>query len=138
MQRDPEHVASSREVVVDCSLSTVHASYQQFHVTGRSRLTIPSGPLHLATSASPENKRGLSKKMMKAKKGMTLKKVGYLKQNEAKQKEKDDDEKKKVVSGSADPSQRFERAAEIRKPGVRFPVKMRVHFGVKMRSRWFI
>ena len=33
--------------------------------------------------------------MMKAKKGMTLKKVGYLKQNEEKQKEKDDDEKKK-------------------------------------------
>ena len=45
--------------------------------------------------------------------------------------------KKKVVSRSTDPSQGLEGVTEIRKPGVRFPVEVRMCFGVRMRSRWF-
>ena len=41
---------------------------------------------------------------------------------------------KKVVSGSTDPSQSLERAAEIRKSGVRFPVDVRICFGTRT---WF-
>ena len=35
----------------------VYLTYQHGHVTGRSHATIPSGPLPLATSVSPENKK---------------------------------------------------------------------------------
>jgi hypothetical protein len=45
--------------------------------------------------------------------------------------------KKRTVSMNMDPSQGPERAAEIRKPGVRFPVEVRICFGVKTRLRWF-
>ena len=45
---------------------------------------------------------------------------------------------KKLVSGSMDPSQRLERAAEIGKPGVGFPVKVRMRFGLKMWLKLFI
>ena len=53
-----------------------------------------------------------------------------------KQKGWDNDERKMILM-STDPSQGLERAAEIRKPGVRFPVEVRICFGVKMRWRWF-
>jgi hypothetical protein len=43
-----------------------------------------------------------------------------------------------IYDRSTDPSQGLERAAEIGKPGVGFPVKVRIRFGVKMRLRWFI
>ena len=43
-----------------------------------------------------------------------------------------DKNKKEMVSRGTDPSQSLERAAEIRKPGVRFPVEVRICFGVKM------
>ena len=42
------------------------------------------------------------------------------------------DKKRKMVSKGTDPSQSFEGAAEIRKPGVRFPVEMRICFGIRM------
>jgi hypothetical protein len=45
--------------------------------------------------------------------------------------------KKRVVSMNTDPSQGLEGAAEIRKPGVRFPVEMRICFGVKMWLKRF-
>ena len=41
---------------------------------------------------------------------------------------------KKMVSRGTDPSQSLERAAEIRKSGVRFPVEVRICFGMRM---WF-
>jgi len=52
--------------------------------------------------------------------------------------ERDEMITKRMVSMSADPSQRLEGATEIRKPGVRFPVEVRICFGVKMGLRWFI
>ena len=45
--------------------------------------------------------------------------------------------KKRRVSMNTDPSQGPKGAAEIRKPGVRFPVEMRICFGVRMELRWF-
>jgi hypothetical protein len=45
--------------------------------------------------------------------------------------------KNKMVSMSTNPSQSLEGAAEIRESGVRFPVEVRMCFGVKRWLRWF-
>jgi hypothetical protein len=37
-----------------------------------------------------------------------------------------------MVSIGTDPSQSLERTTEIKKPGVRFPVEVRICFGVRM------
>ena len=145
--RCPEQVTSSREHGWIRLKSMVHGYrfYQEGHVTERSCLTVPSSPLPLTTSSSSEQKRlAESKDSEQEKKRFKSKKSGVSKRNAdtwgkiKMRKMKYDDKMKKVVSRSAAPSQSLERAAEIRKPGVRFPVKVRTCFGVKMWSRWFI
>jgi hypothetical protein len=45
------------------------------------------------------------------------------------------EKKKNLVSRGTNPSQSLEGATEIRKPRVRFPVEVRICFGVRMWLR---
>ena len=64
----PERVASSREVVVCCSDATLHVyvMLSTWSHDWKVMPTVPSGPLPLATSASPEHKK--TKQMKRVKK----------------------------------------------------------------------
>ena len=123
--------------------STVHSyrTHQQLegHVIWKLSPSVPSGPLLLTTSSSSEHKRLVQenkkhKKWCKSKKGRASKRNAEMKkQIDVKRHKK----RKTVVSVSRYPSQSLERTTAIGKPRVRFPVEVRICFGVKMWLRLF-